>query len=80
MLDPARATVDVFPAFREYAHELEEAMRDAGDERYLNDVAVVELLAQAGGRGLCGVQGGFGAADAACEDDGVVDQGVALPG
>jgi hypothetical protein len=44
MFDPARATVDVFPAFGENAYELKESVRNAGDESYFDDISIVEFF------------------------------------
>lgn len=80
--DPDSAAKDMLPRFGEDAYELEKAVGDTWDE---SDFDVISFIK--------GVFGGeeaeflsldelavFCLADAACEDDCVVDEGVALAG
>ena len=68
MFDPPRATMDVFPSFREDTYELEESMGDSRDEDYFHDISVIEFFSKSDFRGLLSVSSGFCAADAASED------------
>ena len=70
--------MDVFPAFGKDAYELEEAVRNTGDQIDFDDISVVEFLSQADFGGLLSVGSGFGTSDAAGEDDGIVDERIAF--
>ncbi len=80
MFDPPRATMNVFPPFWKDAYKLKEAVGDSRDEDYFHDISIVEFFSKSDFGGLLGVGSGFCTADTASEDDGVVNEWIALSG